>query len=367
MGLPCGRLIRFSELRASFKHDLIMRQRAFQSCSLIRDMKRKISTMKKHLFAAILLLNVLAVQAQTPADSLRRNGWLNGGAGSINVSQTSLTNWAAGGDNAISGIAALNLYADWKKERHSWMSTFNGAYGLIKSGDNPFRKSDDRLEINSKYGYETAKNWYISGMLNFWTQFADGNQYVDNVKIEPPTSTFMAPGYLQLGPGMDYIPNDDFSIYVSPATAKFTFVVDQAIADLGTYGNKGALLDGDGNPIAGTGENIRTEFGANLRANYKKQLNDAVLFNTAIGLFSNYLDNPQRIDVNWMGGITANLWKFLSVSLNTELIYDYDILLTDLNNEISEGVYGTKRAVQFRQILGVGITYTFTNAKKSSE
>jgi hypothetical protein len=75
------------------------------------------------------------------------------------------------------------------------------------------------------------------------------------------------------------------------------------------------------------------------------------------------LDNPENVDVNWGLGITATLWKFLAVSLNTELIYDYDVLLTDFDNEITEGVYGTKRAVQFRQILGVGLTYTFSNAK----
>jgi len=314
------------------------------------------------IFFCLLVFTVSTLVAQTPSDSLRKNGWLNGGAASLNASQTSLTNWSAGGDNAISGIAAVNLYADYKGGRHSWVSTFNGAYGLLKTGDNPFRKSDDRLELNSKYGYETAKNWYISGVMNFWTQFAEGFQYVDNVKVEPAISKLMAPGYLQIGPGMDWIPNDNFSIFLSPATAKFTFVLDDAIADLGTYGTTKADTLADGTPIAGTGENIRTEFGANLRANYKKELNEAVLFNTSLGLFSNYLEDPQYIDVNWGMGITATLWKFLAVSLNTELIYDHDILLTDFDNQITEGVYGTKRAVQFRQILGVGLSYTFSNA-----
>jgi hypothetical protein len=316
--------------------------------------------------ALAFFLTALAVSsaiAQTQADSLRKNGWLNGGAASLNASQTSLTNWSAGGDNAISGIAAVNLYADYKEGRHSWVSTFNGAYGLLKTGDNPFRKSDDRLEINSKYGYETANNWYISGVMNFWTQFAEGFQYVDNVKVEPGVSKFLSPGYLQVGPGMDWIPNDNFSVFLSPGTAKFTFVLDEAIADLGTYGNTPADTLTDGSLVVGSGQKVRTEFGANLRANYKRQLNEAVLFNTSLGLFSNYLDNPENVDVNWGLGITATLWKFLAVSLNTELIYDYDVLLTDFDNEISEGVYGTKRAVQFRQILGVGLTYTFSNAK----
>jgi hypothetical protein len=307
------------------------------------------------------------VQAQDAKaiDTLRSSkGWYNSAAASFNVSQTSLTNWAAGGDNAISGIVSVNLLSDYKKNGHSWVSSFNGAYGLIKSGDNPFRKSDDRLELNSKYGYETVNKWFLTILMNAWTQFADGFQYQDNVKIEPAISRFMAPGYLQIGPGMDYIPNEDFSIFISPATAKFTFVTDQAIADLGTFGNTPALLDTAGNPIAGTGEQIRTEFGANLRANYRKQLTDEILFNTSLGLFSNYLDNPQRIDVNWAAGITANVWKVLAISINTELIYDYDILLTDFDNPLPEGGFGTKRGVQFRQILGVGIAYTINNAKK---
>ncbi len=323
--------------------------------------------MKKLLFAlttALLLSNLAFAQVPEAVDSLRKNGWLNGGSGNLAFNQTSLTNWSAGGDNAISATATVQLYTDYKIKKHSWVSDFTGAYGIIKSGNDPLRKSDDRLVLNSKYGYETSKNWYLSGVLNFWTQFADGFQYLDGVKIEPATSGFMAPGYLQLGPGMDYIPNDDFSVYISPATAKFTFVLDEGIADLGTYGNTAAAVDTSGAIIAGTGEKIRTEFGANLRAGYKRQLNDAILFNTSLGLFSNYLDHPERIDVNWGLGITATVWKFITLSVNTELIYDYDILLTDTDNVISEGVYGTKRAVQFREVLGVGLTYTFNNSPK---
>ena len=311
----------------------------------------------KHVY--IFALSLFVATSAFGQDEERTEKWLTGGAAGINASQTSLTNWSAGGDNAISGIANLSLFADMKEGKHSWISDFTGAYGLIKSGDNDIRKADDRLLLNSKYGYDIGKKWYATSLLNFWTQFANGYQYIDNVEQPNPVSALLAPGYLQFGVGFDWLPNENFSLYLSPATGKFTFVADQDIADLGTYGNDAADTTDLGVPIPGTGANIRTEVGAHVRAGYNRTLNDDLLFTTTLGLFSNYLDNPEKVDVNWNMGITARVWKFLAVTLSTELIYDYDILLTDFDTEISPDVYGTKRGVQFRQILGVGVTYTF--------
>lgn len=323
--------------------------------------------MKKYVSLLMLLLVASPiVWAQDEAEAEERTEkWLTGGSGSISASQVSLTNWSAGGENAISGVANLYLFADMKEGKHSWITDFTGAYGLIKSGDADIAKADDRLLLNSKYGYDIGKNWYTTALLNFWTQWANGFQYLDGVQQPNRTSTFMAPGYLQFGLGFDWLPNENFSLYLSPATGKFTFVTDQAIADLGTFGNEAADTTMAGVPIAGTGQTVRTEVGAHVRAGYNRSLNDNLVFNTTLGLFSNYLENPDKVDVNWNMGITAKVWKFLTVTLNTELIYDYDILLTDFDNPIDEpnGVYGTKRGIQFRQILGVGIGYTFGAAQ----
>jgi hypothetical protein len=324
---------------------------------LLLKAPKPLNKMMKHIY--IFTLSILVASSAFAQDEERTEKWLTGGAVGINASQTSLTNWSAGGDNAISGIATVNLFADMKDGKHSWVSDLYGGYGLLKSGDNPVRKSDDRLQINSKYGYDIGKKWYATGLMNFWTQFADGYQYVDNVQQANPVSALMAPGYLQFGVGFDWLPNENFSVYLSPATGKFTFVANQDIADLGTYGNDAADTLAGGVPIPGTGSNVRTEVGAHIRAGYKRSLNDNLLFNTTLGLFSNYLENPDKVDVNWNMGITAKVWEFLAVTLSTELIYDYDILLTDFDNEITPDVYGTKRGVQFRQILGVGLTYTF--------
>ncbi len=330
----------------------------------LENSRKTLNAMKKHV--SLLTLSLLLSGALAAQDAEQRTEkWLTGGAGSISASQTSLTNWSAGGDDALSGVLNVNLFADMKDGKHSWVSDFTGAYGLIKTGSDPVRKADDRLLLNSKYGYDIGKNWYTTALLNFWTQFADGFEYVDGVQQPNPISRFMAPGYLQFGLGFDYLPNENFSLYLSPATGKFTFVTDQAIADRGTFGNTAADRDAADNIIPGTGQTVRTEVGAHIRAGYQRNLNDNVLFNTQLGLFSNYLENPQYVDVNWNMGITAKVWSFLTVTLNTELIYDYDILLTDFDNPIDEpnGVYGTKRGVQFRQILGVGIGYTFGSKK----
>lgn len=48
-------------------------------------------------------------------DSIK--AWKKGGVGALNFSQVSFSNWAAGGENAISAAALLNFFANYKKDK----------------------------------------------------------------------------------------------------------------------------------------------------------------------------------------------------------------------------------------------------------
>ncbi len=58
-----------------------------------------------------------------------------------------------------------------------WDNTMDLAYGFLNTTSLGSRKSDDKIDILSKYGYDIGKNWYISGLVNFRSQFAPGYAY----------------------------------------------------------------------------------------------------------------------------------------------------------------------------------------------
>ena len=133
-------------------------------------------------------------------------GWRKGGVISLNATQTSLTNWASGGQNSIAFNAALNLFANYRAGKSTWDNNLDLGYGLSRQGeDADFIKNDDRVEFTSKYGYEAYKSLYYAALLNFKTQMTNGYDYStpDTAKI----STFLAPAYLLGAIGLDYKPN----------------------------------------------------------------------------------------------------------------------------------------------------------------
>ncbi len=281
-------------------------------------------------------------------------GWRKGGVIALNLSQTSLTNWAAGGLNSLSINGLFSVFANYKKGKNVWDNSLNIGYGLLQQGKNAnFLKTDDKIDLLSKYGRRASKNWYYAALINFKTQMTAGYNYPnDSIKI----SNFLAPAYLLGALGLDYKPDQYFSLFIAPATTKITIVNDQILADGGAFGVEKATYDLTGN-IVSRGKTSRIEFGAYLRFIYSK--NDFksewlknVSFTTKLDLFSNYLHNPQNIDVSWETLIALKVNKYISVNLNTHLLYDDDIkIVVDANNS------GPR--TQFKEILGVGFSFKF--------
>jgi len=297
--------------------------------------------MKKILIFLSVALISFTLAAQEPvADTL----WKFSGTTSLNLSQLSLTNWAAGGDNSLSGNALVNLSANYAKEKTSWENRLTLGFGLIKQGDDPTRKSDDQIDLASKLGIKANDKWLYTGLLGFKTQFAQGYDNpgeVDRLTI----SNFLAPGYLNFSLSMDYKPTEAFSLFLAPIASKFTFVMDDALSAAGSFG-----LD--------PGQTVRGEMGAYIKVAFKKEILKNVTLDTKVDLFSNYLNEPQHVDINWDMLLTFTVNKYLSASLLTQLIYDYDIQFGE--DTSGDGVDDTFEArVQFKELFGLGLTYTF--------
>ena len=298
--------------------------------------------MKKYYVTISILLLTVSLYSQDTinADTL----WKFNGVTSLNVSQLSLTNWAAGGENSLSGNALVQLSADYDDGTLNWDNDLSLGFGLIRQGDDPTRKSDDKIDLSSKFGYRASKNWFYSGLFSFRTQFATGYDNPgeeDRIKI----SNWMAPGYLNISAGMDFKPNDEFSMLLAPVAGKMTLVLDDDLSAAGTFG-----LD--------PGQTIRGEFGAYIKLAYKKEILKNVLLDTKVDFFSNYLENPQYVDVNWDLLLTFKVNDFISASLMTQLIYDHDIEFGF--DTTGDGVHDSfESRVQFKELFGLGLSYSF--------
>ena len=306
------------------------------------------------IFTFIFLLSQLGAQVTEAEKTLRTQktdttqGWKSGGVIGVTISQTSLTNWAAGGQNSVSVNGIMSLFANYKRETVVWDNSLDVGYGLLKQGtEDNFRKTDDKIDFLSKYGKEAFKNFYYAGLLNFKTQMTPGYKYPN---IDDKISDLFAPAYLLGAIGLDYKPSGYLSAFIAPVTAKITFVTDETLSAAGAFGVE-------------PGKKTKSELGGYIRLIYSRNdfKNDFlknISFTSKLDLFSNYLDKPQNIDVSWETLIVMKVNKYISVNLNTHLLYDDNVKISFDNN--NDGIIDEKGSrIQFKEIFGVGFAYKF--------
>jgi len=278
--------------------------------------------------------------------------WKIGGTGNATFNQVGLKNWAAGGDPSFSFLFQLNGFVDYKNHNHLWQNYLKTDYGLEKIRGESIRKNSDKLELGTKYGYKVSKFWYLSSIAVFKTQFSKTEDYASDVLPRRTLSKTMSPATLDLAIGMDYQPNELFSIFMSPLAARLLFVTDDSIAALNIHGNEYS--------------NLRKELGATIIVSYNQEIFKNVSVSTLLRLFKDYLKGPvQNIDVDWQTTFGFKVNDFLSASVFTHLIWDYDVLVlfdVDDNGTISEGEQARK--LQFKDVIGIGISYNFGDKKK---
>ena len=313
------------------------------------------------VIAAMLTLGAFSLlKAQNPTQSLQNavNGatitkdpndttkmtWKTGGLFNLTFNQAALSNWAAGGDkSALSLNSLLNLYAYYTDGRRSWDNFLLSAYGLTSTTSLGTRKTDDRFDLTSRYGYDLGKKWYLSVLFDFRTQFAPGYNYTGS-NTKQLTSDALAPAYALLSVGMNYKPNNNFSVFLSPITARELIVKNDSLAAQGAYG-------------VDSGKTSRFEFGAYVSVNYSSNLNKTAAYVGRLDLFSDYLDHPQNIALYMTNVLNVKVTSLISMNLNLTLIYDDRI-----KSVKADGSYGGP-TLQLQEVLGIGLAYKF--AKKA--
>ena len=305
-----------------------------------------------------ILFPLLSFGQETPAkDSVppKIKYWKLKALIGANGTQTSFVNWSAGGRNNVSILGFFSASADYAKDSWSWKNNVDLALGGLRYMDSLGRrqglqKTDDKIDFATNVGYKIKDKWFLSAVGGFKSQFLNGfNLPNDSTKV----SGFMAPGYVNVALGIDYTPQSNLSIFLSPIAIKMTIVNDKILADQGAFGVDPAVLNVNGQIIT-AGKRFRGEFGAYLRVQYQKELFKNVNFKGRLELFSNYVENPQNIDVNADVLWTFKVNSWLSASLNWTLIYDDDINIRDV-----KGNFGPR--TQFKSVLGLGLSYTVRN------
>jgi hypothetical protein len=274
------------------------------------------------------------------------------------LNEVAFVNWNAGGDNSVSALGQLDFERNYKFRHIQWDNVMALRYGWNAQEGREVRKTEDAIRLRSTFGYQkdTLSPWYFSIKGKFNTQFTDGFKYPDRTT---PISRFMAPGYFFVGGGASFMPKGkNFDLYLSPASYKITFVLDETLANQGAFGVTPAVLDSDGNVIT-PGENTFTEFGFLLTNYWEKELFKNVVMEHALSLYTDYLRSFGNIDVDWELNLKFTVNDFIQATLGTHIIYDDDIkfdrVIADDGTVINPG--GAR--LQLKQILGIGIVYDF--------
>ena len=298
--------------------------------------------MKKVLLSILTLTLAIVSFAQDE----QPEGWTHKGNIGLNFGQSSYTNWAAGGQSSLNGQGIFNYEIHYLKGNFRWDNTLNTSlgYSVFDFKKKPI-KTDDMIEFTSLAGLKANEHLNYSAELAFRSQFAKGYDYSkDSTQY---ISKFLAPAYITLGIGIEWIPCKYFSLYFSPVTGRVTIVNDDYLASIGAFGVND--LDKNDTTTHAKGSKIRYEFGARAVAKFQYSFTDNIDFNSKLELFSNYLNHPERIDVDWQNLLVLKVNSWLNANLSTHLIYDYDIPFYDENGTRIEG-----SKVQFKEVLAIG-------------
>lgn len=339
------------------------------------------------LASLCLLLNAVAqdkslkeIQGSTEKkfndDTTHISGWRKGGLYSLGIGQGGSSNWAAGAEKfSISISASTGLFANYKSGKFSWRNTLDLGYALVNTTSQGVRKNDDKIDFYSKAGHDLSKKMSLAFVGNLRTQFAPGYDYNYLGKnLKRRTSGFFAPAYLILAPGMDYHPNDNFSLFFSPISGRFVFVTNDPKS---YYYTNGLIPGGPGfeTPLAvlygvDPARKVRAEMGGFASMSFSKEVFKNVAYKSRLDLYSNYLKSysynvvgpdqlevikngahPEKVDIFWTNLIVMQINKFLNVSFAADIIYDDDVKQFGVNNNSA--------AMQYRSQLNIGLTGTF--------
>ena len=282
------------------------------------------------------------------------------GSYGLNINQLALSNWAAGGESSSTGKAFAHFDLIYRQKTFEQKLTGNFAFGISRFADKHIEKSDDKIDLTYALSLNSKSQWNFSMVSTFSTQFAAGYKYPNDSTL---ISSFFAPAYLTLSGGYSYkTKNERFQIFMSPFAGKVTFVMNQELADKGSFGVKKGYYDQDSLWVPG--EHVAAALGVNAIINYKQPIGKNINYTTMLNLFYNYAerrdDDRLRLDVNWENTINFVISKYITTILFVHLKYDHNTTFPVYETiEGVETIVDNVPKLQVKESLGIAFVHNF--------
>lgn len=296
--------------------------------------------------ATIKALSEESVKEVKKDEDTTRWNWKKGGSMNLAINQGSLSNWAAGGDNFSLAVSSyLNYFVFYKNKNVSWDNNFDFNLGYVQTTSLGGRKNDDRFDFLSKYDYliDKKERWFLSALFNFRSQFFDGYTFKNNVGTF--SSSFLAPAYQLVSIGFDLKPIPRISCYASPITSRLVIVANDNLSKIGAYG-------------VDSGHQVKSEIGGFATFNIAFTIDKEIAYKGRLDLFSNYLHNPENIDIYMSNRFSFRINRHFSATYSLDFIYDDDVRIF--------GPEGKSPGLQTKSQLGIGYLSILRTQKRLS-
>ncbi len=280
--------------------------------------------------AGLLALALPApASAQEKKEEKRDPGWYPSLVGGLSFTQTEFENYAEGGESSLTWTTLFTFTLDEVRTRRLWHTEAEAQFGQSRLGNGDLRKAVDRFEVS------TVNTWKLGEVVDPYvsadarSQFAPGYEYPDAGKVE--VSRFANPLYFNQAAGVSRTLEEGFVTRLGVAVHE-VFVTDETFAPRYTDDPSTAKL-----------EKTRVDTGLESVTEYNRDFNEKKLnVKSKLRLFSKFED-PATVDVYWNTKFTANVLSFVNVILETEVLYDEDIV----------------KRTQLKEVLSIGLTHTF--------
>lgn len=323
----------------------------------------------------------IAATPETVAKAPKPKYWKTSLMTNLNFIQSTYCEWSKGGFDNYAASLYMDAIGNYQKKNFYWNNRLQIDYGMMYSKDKPIvQKNKDRFLLESTAGNRVSKAFSYTAKFTLLSQFANGYNYPTPTKKEGEKlskkqwrdarvlkSGLFSPATVNVGIGLELRAGAWLTVNFAPVTGGFTIVSDEMLRK--NYGMKRKkdykdleeypdTFDEKGNMTSGSFYHpAKFEFGAQMTIDAKVRVNTNFDASTHVLLFSNYLENPQNIRVNWDTRFMWKVAKFFSLNLTTSLVYDDKVRI------VNEDHPAGHRAVQFYEALQFGFTYTFASKK----
>ena len=311
--------------------------------------------------------------------NVRRSLWRYRTNGTITFNQTGLTNWQSGENTLTTALDVTSLATYNNRERGlSSNNSIRLRVGATASGENPLkkdnrdnqlRKNTDILEVMSNLDHRAFGRFDFSANAHFRTQLLKGYTYPRNPRPDDPVrnlvSSLLNPANLTVGLGLSYKPNAQTTVNFSPLAYNLTFMTDTT-----KYAQKDHGIPPDKKALHRPGVNFvfQNTWRATPTVPLLNRLQTFTMTNR-LQLFTNYIDKPQNVDIDWELTIATRLSWNTELRVNTHLIFKDDVKTPVFDKDKNPvmvidpntGREVQKRAaqIQFRRVIGLTLAFVF--------